>query len=560
MLPIIRSFQLDIGRAGSQYALYVRQGDSQVYGMRVTLVEHSMPIELTDDCVITLAGTKPDGEEVLYDGIVEDGRIKAYFGTQAFTAHGIMQCEFTVYDVNQNVLYSPRFDVNIEASISGGGAESSSEFTALETALATVTGYAETLAEAIEAASGMPEAISASEGSTSAANSAATSANVAAAAAISAAALAAPGSVIYSGSAITGTSTTPTVYATGLESVNDVDYYINNDSLSASYQNKYKCTLGGDAATALWAYDSNVRGAPGTGNLNTVNSKLPDVSGNVDLSASDVGAVEQFSTMPAAIIGLLGRITQFVGTTGGGYTNGYFYKCQSDGGAGYEWVALDTGAYASSGDMDEKTDLTVVGVAYSALSTYALGTFCTYNKLLYECTTAIESAEAWTIGHWTQRTIGYVLKALNDGKLAPIASPTNGNVVITNASGEPQDGAVALTSLQTKQTITVNANESPALGTLANNTEYRCTDVTITTAPTMTFASIASTAVEFACAVVYKASNATAPVVTNNSGYTLKYKGDGVASGTFTPVNGTAYRMSFLFDGIYLNCYIVGVA
>lgn len=76
----------------------------------------------------------------------------------------------------------------------------------------------------------------------------------------------------------------------------------------------------------------------------------------------------------------------------------------------------------------------------------------------------------------------------------------------------------------------------------------------------MTLGAIASNIDQFVAAVVYTAPDATAPVVTNSSGKTLKYQGDGVAAGTFTPVAGQTYRMSFLFDGINVNVYTKGVA
>jgi len=38
------------------------------------------------------------------------------------------------------------------------------------------------------------------------------------------------------------------------------------------------------------------------------------------------GFSDKYSTMPTASIGLVGKIVQYTGTTGGGYTNGYFYK------------------------------------------------------------------------------------------------------------------------------------------------------------------------------------------------------------------------------------------
>ena len=91
------------------------------------------------------------------------------------------------------------------------------------------------------------------------------------------------GITAYQGSAITGTSTTPTAYATGIASALAGDLYLYTGSDNANIGNVYTCTQGGDASTALWAYVTNWRGAPGTGNVSTVNGVQPDQEGNVDL-------------------------------------------------------------------------------------------------------------------------------------------------------------------------------------------------------------------------------------------------------------------------------------
>jgi hypothetical protein len=108
--------------------------------------------------------------------------------------------------------------------------------------------------------------------------------------------------------------------------------------------------------------------------------------------------------------------------------------------------------------------------------------------------------------------------------------------------------------------VVENTNVAPALGTLSNKYWYRCTSASITTAPTMTFAEISATTNIFECWVTFTAPDTTAPVVTNNSTYTIKYHGDGVSGGTFTPSAASVYDLHFKFNGINLNCEVFGVA
>lgn len=93
------------------------------------------------------------------------------------------------------------------------------------------------------------------------------------------------GITAFQGSAITGTSTTPTAYATGIASALAGDLYLYTGTDNANIGNVYTCTQGGDASTALWAYATNWRGVPGTGNVSTVDGVGTDAGGNVALSA-----------------------------------------------------------------------------------------------------------------------------------------------------------------------------------------------------------------------------------------------------------------------------------
>lgn len=72
------------------------------------------------------------------------------------------------------------------------------------------------------------------------------------------------------------------------------------------------------------------------GQVTSVNGQ----TGDVTLTIPDA---VQYSTMPTASADNLGDIVQFIGTTDANYTNGYFYKCVSDGQnpATYSWTRVD---------------------------------------------------------------------------------------------------------------------------------------------------------------------------------------------------------------------------
>ena len=66
------------------------------------------------------------------------------------------------------------------------------------------------------------------------------------------------GSVWYSGTAITGTSTTATIFSgSGITSL------INDRYFNTSTGNVYKCTVAGNASTAKWVYEVCLKGAKG---------------------------------------------------------------------------------------------------------------------------------------------------------------------------------------------------------------------------------------------------------------------------------------------------------
>lgn len=87
----------------------------------------------------------------------------------------------------------------------------------------------------------------------------------------------------YVGNAIDGTSTTPTVYATGILEALVGDMYLNSNVMVDTYLgNVYRCVTAGDQTTAEWIYVCSIRGASGAGTGDMTKAQYdPTNSGSV---------------------------------------------------------------------------------------------------------------------------------------------------------------------------------------------------------------------------------------------------------------------------------------
>lgn len=74
---------------------------------------------------------------------------------------------------------------------------------------------------------------------------------------------------------------------------------------------------------------------------------------------------------------------------------------------GNEWLA---GNLTVDGTIS--SNLLAIAQTYDPTSTYALDDYVFYNRLLYRCTTAIDTPEEWTAAHWTQCTVMGEIKRL----------------------------------------------------------------------------------------------------------------------------------------------------
>lgn len=109
----------------------------------------------------------------------------------------------------------------------------------------------------------------------------------------------------------------------------------------------------------VWIWDdetSSWKDGDTKGQVTSVNNK----TGAVVLTAKDLFAVPQVSTMPEAADSLEDTIVQYKGTTDSSFVNGYFYKCVSDGQvpAIYSWVRVDTQPAGAQINDNSTTSLT----------------------------------------------------------------------------------------------------------------------------------------------------------------------------------------------------------
>lgn len=141
---------LDLTRRTSEIPRFVMQHEVDSRTLNFTILNNGVAFDLTSKTV-TLCMEKPDGE-LIYNAVTVPvgtaGKCNITLTAQAQAAAGVAKCWIKIVD-GASVTYSPQFDIEIrEVTDFSGAVESTSEFTALETALATVTDYDSRLAAA----------------------------------------------------------------------------------------------------------------------------------------------------------------------------------------------------------------------------------------------------------------------------------------------------------------------------------------------------------------------------------------------------------------------------
>ena len=281
---------LDLDAAAGGSAVTLRQGEN-AHRFEICFNRSAQPYHISGDCRAVLAAEKSDGTQLLNSCSIENDTVIYDLTAQTTACPGRLDCEVRLYGAENRLLIAPRFSVYVESSaIDENAVESSDEFTALNELILKagassglrIKGYFPSADELERIAS--PEAGDAygigmqppydiyvwdalngiwvnngkltggtggekgekgdkgdkgdkgEKGDTGV-----------------------RGSRWFSGTALTGTSAAPSVFAdSGIAEALSGDRYLNTLTC-----NIYECTLAGGAEAALWKYSGCIKGADG---------------------------------------------------------------------------------------------------------------------------------------------------------------------------------------------------------------------------------------------------------------------------------------------------------
>lgn len=211
----LTTITIDIARPLPLVVVHAKQNDS-ARSIAVKLIDNGVAYSVPNGVTPIFRAGKPDGCGIFTDDdiTVNGNTVTILMPEQALTAPGTVYAEVNLYNSDGEKLTSFAWQIAVEKSVIADTTIISSDYFNALTALAQEI-------------------------------------------------LQHQGNSRYSGTAITGTSTTPAVYAVAAGTYNVGDWYQNSGS-GADRGNVYRCTFGGDKDTALWVYEQNYNGAQGT--------------------------------------------------------------------------------------------------------------------------------------------------------------------------------------------------------------------------------------------------------------------------------------------------------
>lgn len=152
MRKVEHRLRLDLLRGGNQGYIRVKRGEKGARRLSIALYMHSVPYMADPGTTVTFRAIKPDNKKLFNSATITDNVVTVGLTTQTVAALGTVKCELTIYGTNNEVLYSPQFDIIVEDYLySDTAIESTDEYTDLTEAISKVNNIVSTEAARVAA-------------------------------------------------------------------------------------------------------------------------------------------------------------------------------------------------------------------------------------------------------------------------------------------------------------------------------------------------------------------------------------------------------------------------
>lgn len=153
MRKVEHRMRLDLLKGGNQGYIRVKRGENGARRLTIALYMNSVPYISDSGTTVTFRAVKPDETKLFNAAAIQDNIVTVALTTQTVAALGTVKCELTMYGENNEVLYSPQFDIIVEDYLySDNAIESTDEYTELTETLneaKTLIAEAETLRDGL---------------------------------------------------------------------------------------------------------------------------------------------------------------------------------------------------------------------------------------------------------------------------------------------------------------------------------------------------------------------------------------------------------------------------
>ena len=152
MRKVEHRLRLDLLRGGNQGYIRVKRGENGARRLAVALYMHSVPYMADAGTTAVFRAIKPDDKKLFDSTTITDNVVTVELTTQTVAALGTVRCELSIYGTNNELLYSPQFDVIVEDYLySDTAVESTGEYTELTEAISKVNNIVSTEAARVAA-------------------------------------------------------------------------------------------------------------------------------------------------------------------------------------------------------------------------------------------------------------------------------------------------------------------------------------------------------------------------------------------------------------------------